>query len=64
MADTRTGDDNTAAVVDCWTEQEREGEPTEGSGENARAQKKDKSAAHDDALPHALLGQVFGSVVV
>ena len=42
------------SVVDCWTEQEREGEPTEGSGENARAEEEDEGAARDDALPHAL----------
>ena len=28
--------------------------PTEGSGENARAEEEDESAAGDDALPHAL----------
>ena len=29
-------------------------EPTEGSGENARAEEEDEGAARDDALPHAL----------
>ena len=29
-------------------------EPTEGSGENARAEEEDEGAAGDDTLPHAL----------
>ena len=29
-------------------------EPTEGSGENTRAEEEDEGAARDDALPHAL----------
>ena len=37
---------------------------TEGSGQDAGTQKKDEGAAGDDALPHALLGQVLSSVVV
>ena len=29
-------------------------EPTEGSGENARAEEEDEGATRNDALPHAL----------